>query len=300
MPRCCDRRRCCRSPSPPPICPRSPPTMVSSPPRPKIVSLPAGVSTTPLPVPTGAAPRIVSATFAADQEVAVVGADQGPDVVVDDVLLLAADRPAGAGRPGLGEAGRGRRCAAIDDRDSALADGDVGEGVGAGVAEDLVVAEPGDDRVVARVAVDHRPVGCRGAAAADDACRCRRRRRSARGRRPPWCRCPRGRRSCRCPPACRRPRCRCPPGRPPGSCRRRCCRSGSRRCWSRSGSRMSSWMTSFSWPPIVPPVPVAPGSGSWTRTPALRLTIVESALADGDVGEGVGPAAAGQVVAADP
>ena len=42
--------------------------------------------------------------FAADEEVTVVGADQGPEVVMDDVLLLAADRPAGAGRPRLGEA----------------------------------------------------------------------------------------------------------------------------------------------------------------------------------------------------
>ena len=41
--------------------------------------------------------------LAADQEVAVVGADQGPEVVVDDIVLLAADRPAGAGRPRLGE-----------------------------------------------------------------------------------------------------------------------------------------------------------------------------------------------------
>ena len=118
---------------------------------------------------------------AADEEVVVVGADQGPEVVVDDVVLLAADRPAGAGRPGLGEPDEDA-AGAVDDAQSALADRDVGEGVGAAAAAEVVAAAPGDERVVAGAAVDGRDV--REAAAADDRvvavvsvhrCRCRRR-----------------------------------------------------------------------------------------------------------------------------
>jgi hypothetical protein len=45
---------------------------------------------------------------------------------VDDVLLLSADRPAGARRPLLGEADEDA-AAAVDDLDAAVTDGDVGE-----------------------------------------------------------------------------------------------------------------------------------------------------------------------------
>ncbi len=102
---------------------------------------------------------------AADEEVVAVGADQGPDVVVDDVALLAADGPARGGRPRLGKPDEDAG-GAIDDVQSAQADGDVGEGVGPGAAGHVVAAGPRSERVVAVAAVDGGDVG--EAAAADD------------------------------------------------------------------------------------------------------------------------------------
>ena len=104
----------------------------------------------------------------ADQDVVAVAADERADVGVDDVLLRPAGLPAGRGLARVGEGGGDPVRPAIDDVQPLLLDGGVGEGVRAGVAEDLVVAEPGDDRVVALVAVDHGQVRRRGAAAADE------------------------------------------------------------------------------------------------------------------------------------
>ena len=172
----------------------------------------------------------------AHEDVVAVAADERAEVGMDDVLFGPADPAAGRGLARVGEDGGDPVRPAVDDVDPLLLDGGVGEGVGAGVPEDLVVAEPGDDRVVAGVAVDHRPVGAPRCCGRRRCCRSPRRRRAARGRRRPSCRRRRGRGSCRCPPACRRRRCRCRPGRPRGSCRPPRCRRGSRRCWSRSGS----------------------------------------------------------------
>ena len=122
---------------------------------------------TPLPVPTGAAPAIVSASLLPIRK----SLRLEPIRVRMSSWMMSFSGPpivaAVAGRPGLGKLDEDAR-AATDDVDSGLGHGNVGEGVGAGVAEDLVVAGPGDQRVVACVAVDDRMVGGRGAAAADD------------------------------------------------------------------------------------------------------------------------------------
>ena len=189
----------------------------------------------------------------ADEDVVAVAADEGAEVGMDDVLFGSADPAAVGGLGPVGEDGDDPVRAAVDDVDPLLLDGGVGEGVRAGVPEDLVVAESGDDRVVAGVAVDHRHGRTPRCCGRRRCCRSPRRRRAARGRRRPSCRRRRGRGSCRCPPACRRRRCRCRPGRPRGSCRPRRCRSRKSPLLEPIRVRRSSWMTSCSWPPIVPP-----------------------------------------------
>ena len=84
---------------------------------------------------------------------------------MNDVVLLSADRSAGAGPAGLRQLD-GHAAGPVHDAQSALTDRDVGERVRAATTGEVVAAESGYERVVVATAVDGRDV--REAAAADD------------------------------------------------------------------------------------------------------------------------------------
>ena len=214
----------------------SAPSMRSMPPLPKSPSLPAGPGLHAGGA-RGATPTICVDKVVAHEDVVAVAADERAEVGMDDVLLGPAGPPAGRGQAPVGERCRDPVRPAIDDVDPLLLDGGVGESV--------------------RRRPRRRPRRCR---ARRRSCRCPGCRGSPSGRRPRCC----GRR-----PSCRSRRLRrCYPRSPPtmvsspprpkivslpagvsttplpvpdrggarGSCRPHRCRSGSRRCWSRSGS----------------------------------------------------------------